>query len=116
MEFFNRAQSEDLPHVSGIKTLSPSVFDTKFPSEDLPHVSGIKTESLCAKLFAVACRKTCPTNRGLRHADFLILPFVLSSEDLPHQSGIKTQLLHRYSYECQSEDLSHQSGIKIKQP
>ncbi len=43
MEFFNRAQSEDLPHVSGIKTNLQTLLVPNPVSEDLPHVSGIKT-------------------------------------------------------------------------
>ena len=40
---FNLAQSEDLPHSSGIKTLKISGLLRRFLSEDLPHSSGIKT-------------------------------------------------------------------------
>ena len=43
MEFFNRAQSEDLPHVSGIKTTNAHNNNP----------IGLR-------------RKTCPTYRGLR--------------------------------------------------
>ena len=41
---FNRLQSEDLPHKSGIKTKSVlGVLNAGMKSEDLPHKSGIKT-------------------------------------------------------------------------
>ena len=41
-------------------------------------------------------RKTCPTNRGLRHTK-LILPSVRrTSEDLPHKSGITTDASNLY--------------------
>ena len=42
MRFFNRVQSEDLPHESGIKTALSLSLDTLVQSEDLPHESGIK--------------------------------------------------------------------------
>ena len=40
---FNLAQSEDLPHSSGIKTESITDKRSITKSEDLPHSSGIKT-------------------------------------------------------------------------
>ena len=43
MKFFDQAQSEDLPHVSGIKTISAIAIKQNLMS-----------------------RKTCPTYRGLR--------------------------------------------------
>ena len=42
-EIFNRLQSEDLPHESGIKTIPLSPTHPSRKSEDLPHESGIKT-------------------------------------------------------------------------
>ena len=42
-EIFNRLQSEDLPHESGIKTTTAQPKNVLYMSEDLPHESGIKT-------------------------------------------------------------------------
>ena len=42
-EIFNRLQSEDLPHESGIKTTKGPKANVAYLSEDLPHESGIKT-------------------------------------------------------------------------
>ena len=67
MKFFNRVQSEDLPHVSGIKTTLTQSTHTK-----------------------QSCRKTCPTYRGLRLTEAAERITELTSEDLPHVSGIKT--------------------------
>ena len=41
---FNLAQSEDLPHSSGIKTALAVERELAEKSEDLPHSSGIKTQ------------------------------------------------------------------------
>ena len=65
---FNRLQSEDLPHESGIKTLRDIHKLRVILSEDLPHKSGIKTLQV------------------------LLLYDLILSEDLPHKSGIKTVL------------------------
>ena len=59
MEFFNRVQSEDLPHVSGIKTKIRC------------HKTGQKS------------RKICPTNRGLRPFTSTEQVHHVESEDLP---------------------------------
>ena len=37
------------------------------------------------------CRKTCPTNRGLRQSSLHYLYHLIQSEDLPHKSGITTK-------------------------
>lgn len=50
MKFFDRVQSEDLPHSSGIKTLNCCFMIDPYTSEDLPHVSGIKTARTVLKL------------------------------------------------------------------
>ena len=42
-EIFNRLQSEDSPHKSGIKTYFSETFSKLLKSEDSPHKSGIKT-------------------------------------------------------------------------
>ena|GEM_PF-5889745 len=90
MRFFNRVQSEDLPHESGIKTALSLSLDTLVQSEDLPHESGIKTyQAVGYKDFRFR-RKTCPTNRGLRLKKMLQGLHARQSEDLPHESGIKT--------------------------
>ena len=52
MKFFNRAQSEDLPHESGIKTHQLGDIVVILKSKDLPHVSGIKTR------FPAACSRS----------------------------------------------------------
>ena len=65
-EIFNRLQSEDLPHESGIKTPQLVLPHSVLGSEDLPHESGIKT--LLSSTLQSAWK----------------------SEDLPHESGIKT--------------------------
>ena len=45
-EIFNKLQSEDSPHKSGIKTAVFKPFVCPVRSEDSPHKSGIKTERL----------------------------------------------------------------------
>ena len=45
-EIFNRLQSEDLPHESGIKTYPSRTSHILHMSEDLPHESGIKTKTI----------------------------------------------------------------------
>ena len=42
-EIFNRLQSEDSPHKSGIKTTVAEAEERHAASEDSPHKSGIKT-------------------------------------------------------------------------
>ena len=42
-EIFNKLQSEDSPHKSGIKTRLSSLATMMSSSEDSPHKSGIKT-------------------------------------------------------------------------
>ena len=48
MKFFDRVQSEDLPHSSGIKTMTHHRIQKSDSSEDLPHSSGIKTATFFA--------------------------------------------------------------------
>ena len=86
---FYHLLSEDLPHKSGIKTLVRT-FSCYYRSEDLPHKSGIKTEFPMISLTSLCCRKTCPTNRGLRLVCQKQIMREVRSEDLPHKSGIKT--------------------------
>ena len=45
-EIFNRLQSEDSPHKSGIKTQPVKLQRKQKRSEDSPHKSGIKTAIL----------------------------------------------------------------------
>ena len=59
--------SENLPHSSGIKTNLNWRIQGLVWSEDLPHSSGIKTTEHGTVRAESARRKTCPTNRGLRH-------------------------------------------------
>ena len=83
-----RSLSEDSPHKSGIKTTDANVSITSSESEDSPHKSGIKT-SKCCPACTLSCRKTRPTNRGLRQFCSVITQRSVS-EDSPHKSGIKT--------------------------
>ena len=47
-EIFNKLQSEDSPHKSGIKTVRSQPLRWRVVSEDSPHKSGIKTARLIA--------------------------------------------------------------------
>ena len=49
-EIFNRLQSEDSPHKSGIKTSQSPLVCIRGGSEDSPHKSGIKTTELTTSL------------------------------------------------------------------
>ena len=113
MKFFDRVQSEDLPHESGIKTrdcvrsqrthLSRKTCPTNrglrlqhltnstciFVSEDLPHESGIKTVSCAFILISFSGRKTCPTNRGLRQLIRLEETHQLSRKTCPTNRGLR---------------------------
>ena len=104
-------------------------------SEDLPHKSGITTVPNNPRRIRLNCRKTCPTNRGLRpvcanarNAASLVgrlAPQIgdydrtrrvrriglRQSEDLPHKSGITTRSQTLYGRAIRSEDLPHKSGI-----
>ena len=59
-EIFNRLQSEDLPHESGIKTRLLAIFYTPKKSEDLPHESGIKTVNLWRDYHATEVGRLAP--------------------------------------------------------
>ena len=105
--------SEDLPHKSGITTLIKDCLKIAQASEDLPHKSGITTHQRADGLGSFvgrlapqigdydtpsvltpanqSSRKTCPTNRGLRHGPIFNQGYDFRSEDLPHKSGITTR-------------------------
>lgn len=52
-------------------------------SEDLPHSSGIKTLSQSSNRWSMSRRKTCPTNRRLRLVYVALSAFFDKSEDFP---------------------------------
>ena len=82
-------KSEDLPHKSGITTLTITRASSSSSSEDLPHKSGITTHNPIPPASRYS-RKTCPTNRGLRRIFQCRSLRRSQSEDLPHKSGITT--------------------------
>ena len=98
--------SEDLPHVSGIKTHIFLEKGNGFKSEDLPHVSGIKTRIDGSFGLPAIRRKTCPTNRGLRHNKTNMTAALARSEDLPHTSGVSSF----------SDDLKPRSSENVGKP
>ena len=111
-EIFNRLQSEDSPHKSGIKTSSTTCGARSGSRKTRPTNRGLRRfpvllwQTLIGRKTRPTnrglrlgcqyppnkplCRKTRPTNRGLRQIRRQLINFNLMSEDSPHKSGIKT--------------------------
>ena len=131
------SMSEDLPHKSGITTQISVDIPRFFVGRLAPQIGDY--DALIPDLIrALYCRKTCPTNRGLRPTMGCYPPHVCVSEDLPHKSGITTTssiapdtpicgrktcptnwgLRHgpifNQGYDFRSEDLPHKSGITTR--
>ena len=66
---------------------------------------------MASRIFGL-CRKTRPTNRGLRQCLYIEVRIAGLSEDSPHKSGIKTTVAEAEERHAASEDSPHKSGIK----
>ena len=99
---------------TSFNSLKTEEIFNKLQSEDSPHKSGIKTQVTRCRLHGAGCRKTRPTNRGLRPYNCKHHDDNLLSEDSPHKSGIKTESSRVASTSLRSEDSPHKSGIKTE--
>ena len=108
---FNRNVSEDLPHKSGIKTPRHCRCCDSICRKTCPTNRGLRRSGVVVLHYSVS-RKTCPTNRGLRHKWGKVCIGVFGRKTCPTNRGLR--LLRALSLTCQltSEDLPHKSGIK----
>ena len=85
---FNRLQSEDLPHKSGIKTNLLACVLVPISRKTCPTNRGLR-QTFSFLYYRFNRRKTCPTNRGLRRRNLKEIEMLVRRKTCPTNRGLR---------------------------